>query len=82
LGKVKLTEQHKRAGITQKDINWINKNKQGMVLTPRKNPINNTVSLQADFSKKAKRPGKRISATGRIYYEGRSNRSDLSDAGL
>lgn len=81
-GKVELTEAHKRAGITQKDINWINKHKQGITITPRRNPINNTKSLEKDLDRGAKRPGKRVSRTGKIYYEGRSNRSDLTDAGL
>jgi uncharacterized protein YqiB (DUF1249 family) len=82
VGKVEYTEQHKRAGLKKTDINWINKHRQGMILTPRRNPINNTKSLEKDLNRQAKRPGKRISATGRIYYEGRSNRSDLTKSGL
>lgn len=83
VGQVRLLDVHKRHGLTQKHINWINKHKQGMVITPRKKrPINNTIDLLMDQAIQAKRPGCRVSATGKIYYEGRSNRSDLTDAGL
>lgn len=83
IGHVQLTDAHKRYGLTQKDINWINKHRQGMVLTPRtKEPIQNTKKLLVDLSMQAKRPGCRISATGKIYYEGRTNRSDLTNKGL
>ena len=30
-----------------------------------------------DIAVKAKKPGKRISKTGRVYYEYRANRSDI-----
>lgn len=81
-GHVELTEAHKRAGLTQKHINWINKHKQGMVITPRRNMINNTKNFSTDRAIQAKQPGFRISKTGKLYYEGRSNRSDLTDSGL
>lgn len=81
-GKVEFHPAHKRAGFTQRHINWINKHKQGMILIARKNPINNTKNLQKDFERRAMKPGKRISRTGKIYYEGRSNRSDLGKEGL
>jgi hypothetical protein len=35
-------------------------------------------SLKADRKRKALPPGKRISRTGKIYWETRRNRSDLS----
>jgi hypothetical protein len=35
-----------------------------------------TSSTRVDKKKRAKRPGKRKSATGKIYYERRKNRSD------
>ena len=82
VGKVKLTKEHKRAGLTQKHINWINKHKQGIVITPIKRMTNNTKSFEKDERYQAKRAGKRVSKTGRIYYETRSNRSDMTDAGL
>ncbi len=82
VGKVKLTKEHKRAGLTQKHINWINKHKQGIVITPSKKMINNTKSFAADVTKQALPAGKRVSKTGRIYYETRSNRSDITKAGL
>lgn len=82
-GQVQLTKAHIKAGLTQREIDWINKHKQGLVITPRNRPvINNTVSLEGDLSKKAMRPGFRISRTGKLYYEGRSNRSDLTDFGI
>lgn len=34
--------------------------------------------LKADAARKAKLPGKRVSATGRVYYEKRANRSDTA----
>lgn len=81
-GHVELTEAHKRAGLTQKHINWINQNKQGMVITPRRNMTNNTRDFLMDQAVQAKKPGFRVSKTGKLYYEGRSNRSDLTNSGL
>lgn len=81
-GHVELTEAHKRAGLTQKHINWINKHQQGMVITPRRNMTNNTRDFLMDQAVQAKKPGFRVSKTGKLYYEGRSNRSDLTDSGL
>jgi len=34
-------------------------------------------SIQKDFDRKAKPPGKRVSKNGNVYYEYRRNRSDL-----
>lgn len=82
VGKVQLTEKHKKAGLTQKDIDFINKNRTGLVLRPAKNMVNNTKDFETDASKNAKRPGYRVSRTGQIYYESRSNRSDLTLFGL
>lgn len=81
-GHVELTEAHKRAGLTQKHINWINKHYQGMVITPRRNMTNNTKDFLMDQAVQAKKPGFRVSKTGKLYYEGRSNRSDLTNSGL
>ena len=81
-GHVELTEAHKRAGLTQKHINWINKHHQGMVITPRRNMTNNTKDFLMDQVIVAKKPGFRVSKTGKLYYEGRSNRSDLTNSGL
>jgi hypothetical protein len=82
VGKVQLTDKHKKAGLTQKDIDFINKNRTGLVLRPAKNMVNNTKDFETDASKNAKRPGYRVSRTGQIYYESRSNRSDLTPFGL
>lgn len=38
--------------------------------------LNNTVSKKQDKERKAKKPGKRVSADGNTYYEYRSNRAD------
>ena len=67
-GQVELTEAHKRAGLTQKHINWINKHKQGMVITPRRNMTNNTRDFLMDQAVQAKKPGFRVSKTGKLYY--------------
>lgn len=82
LGKVEYTEIHKKAGVTKRQINWINKHKQGMVLIPKSTMTDNTKSESADKKFHAKKPGMRISKFGKIYYEGRSNRSDLTNDGL
>lgn len=33
-------------------------------------------SIKADKKRTAKKPGKRVSASGNVYYESRANRSD------
>lgn len=81
-GKVKLVEAHEKVGLDQKDIDWINKNKRGMTLTPVKNMNNKTKSFEADMEIQAMKPGFRISKTGKLYRENRSNRSDLTDQGI
>lgn len=45
--------------------------------TKRKNPQTGKTDVYADKQHKAKKPGKRISATGKTYYERRANRSDI-----
>lgn len=82
VGKVKLTARHIKAGITQKHIDWINKHGQGMTVIPLKRMTNKTKDFTSDLEHQAKKPGFRISRTGKLYYETRSNRSDLTDAGL
>ena len=81
-GEVKLMPAHIKRGIKQKHIDWINKHKQGMTVTPIKRMVNNTKNFGSDVDKKAKKPGFRISRTGKLYYETRSNRSDITGAGL
>ncbi|CAG5086813.1 DUF1249 domain-containing protein [Parvicella tangerina] len=82
-GEVQLTNRHIKEGFKQKHIDWINKHRKGLLLVPRtKKIINNTKSIEDDLSKKAMRAGKRISRTGVIYYEGRSNRADVSRHGF
>lgn len=82
VGKVVLTEYMIKRGIKQKHIDWINQHQRGLLLIPRKNLINNTKNFHADLSHKAMRGGKRISRDGVIYYEGRSNRADITGHGL
>lgn len=81
-GEVKLTNRHIKAGFKQKHIDWINKHKKGLVLVVRRSVINNTKDIFADLAKKAMRAGKRLSRTGVIYYEGRSNRADVTGRGI
>lgn len=81
-GKVKLVEAHIRLGLEQKDIDWINEHKRGMTITPLKNMKNKTSNYEADMAIKALKPGFRISRTGKLYRENRSNRSDLTGSGL
>lgn len=38
---------------------------------------NKVVSIERDKSRKALMPGKRISKTGKVYWETRANRSDV-----
>ncbi len=82
LGQVQYTEEHKKAGVKKKDINWINKHKQGLVLIPKEKMNYNTKNESFDKALHAEKPGMRLSRYGKIYYEGRSNRADLSSNGL
>lgn len=81
-GQLVLLAGHKKAGVRQKHIDWVNKHKEGLTFYPAKNPKNNTKSIEQDLRRKAKKPGFRISRTGMIYHEGRSNRSDMTSQGL
>lgn len=82
VGKVKLVDAHIKAGLDQKDIDWINKHKRGMTITPLKEMKNKTKSFAADMVQQALKPGWRISKTGKLYWENRSNRSDLTNEGI
>lgn len=62
-GEVQLVDAHKVIGITQGDIDWINKNRQGMVKIPHK-----------DALKTYRNRGHRICAKGKVYFNGRSRR--------
>ena len=50
-------------------------------LTKRNDQVGKT-NISRDKKRKAMPPGKRISKTGKIYYEGRKNRSDLSGTNI
>jgi hypothetical protein len=60
IGFVQLVQAHVKVGVEQRDIDYINKNKQGMIFTPRKDA-------------KVKKQGFRISRVGKIFFEGRSD---------
>jgi uncharacterized protein YqiB (DUF1249 family) len=82
VGKVELTEAHKKRGVTQKVIDYINKTHKGVVLFPRtQSMIHNTKDKKADLAHQAQMPGFRLSKTGKFYYEGRSNRADRTRSG-
>jgi uncharacterized protein YqiB (DUF1249 family) len=82
-GHVLLTETHKKYGVTQEIIDHINQTREGVTLYPRtKIMIHNTTDPISDKNIQAKRPGFRLSATGKFYTEGRSNRADRTDKGL
>jgi hypothetical protein len=63
VGNVSLVQAHVKVGVQQRDIDWINKHRQGLVFTPKRDA-------------KVKRHGFRISAVGKVSYEGRSKRKD------
>ncbi len=67
-GNVKLTQTHIALGVPQIGIDWVNKHKQGLVFTPRKYPEG---EAPENYTKKQ---GFRISRTGKVFFNGRSNR--------
>lgn len=81
-GHVELTATHKKHGVTQKMINRVNKTQKGITVFPRKQKmVFNTKNRQSDLDKIAQPPGFRLSKTGKLYYEGRSNRADRTRDG-
>ena len=62
-GQVQLVNAHKEIGITQRDIDWINKNRKGMIKTPHRDSV-----------KTERNRGHRICARGKVYFKGRSSR--------
>lgn len=48
-------------------------------LKPRKSGARQTgkSNIIADKRRRAKKPGRRVSASGKVYYESRRNRSDI-----
>lgn len=67
-------------------MSWISKAKEEEFSTIRVKPLQKVVkvtsqvgksSMPRDKVRKALHPGKRISASGKIYWETRKNRSDL-----
>lgn len=53
------------------------KRKKARVIKAVKYQTGRRKSIKADRKRRAKKPGKRISRTGRVYWETRRNRSDL-----
>jgi len=49
----------------------------GVVKARKKYTAGSSSNTAADLRKSAMKPGKRISKNGKVYYEGRKNRSDL-----
>lgn len=78
-GSVELVAAHKKAGVTQKHIDLINEHQRGIILFPVRALRPATRSKEMDKKRSALLPGFRLSRTGKIYYEDRSNRSDLSE---
>lgn len=76
-GHVELTETHKKHHVTQKMIDRINETQKGITVYPRSQKmVYNTKNKGSDKNKQAMQPGFRMSRTGKLYYEGRSNRAD------
>lgn len=78
-GKVKLTKELIRHGVTQEMVDKVNKTGEGIVLKAVNRPSRGT---SADKARPALKPGKRLSADGNIYYEYRRNMSDSGNKGL
>lgn len=74
-GKLKLTKRLKSHGVTQAMIDEVNRTKEGITIRPGKQAQGKNTAADKRI-KFALLPGKRLSATGKIYYEIRKNRSD------
>jgi hypothetical protein len=76
-GKLKLTKRLIAHGVTQQMIDEVNRTKEGVVIRAGKQ-AKQTGSSKTKIDKQisAMLPGKRLSASGKIYYEYRKNRSD------
>lgn len=78
-GKLKLTKYLKAQGVTQAMIDKVNKTGEGVTFRPVKRVARGT---EFDRERHALKPGKRLSAKGTIYYEYRSDMSDVGKNGL
>lgn len=78
-GKLKLTKYLKAQGVTQAMIDKVNKTGEGVTFRPVKRIARGT---EFDRERHALKPGKRLSAKGTIYYEYRSDMSDVGKKGL
>lgn len=80
IGKVQLTDIHKKMGLSVNEINWINENRQGFIAVAN---IQKIADKLDDFSellwKEVKRIGMRVTRHGKILIEGTSVRLDLTD---
>lgn len=65
-----------RRKIRRPKLRRVKKRGRFLLITPS-GQIWTTTNVIADMKRKAKRPGKRKSKRGKIYYEYRSNRSDV-----
>lgn len=76
LGSVELTREHRRAGLTQKAIDWINEHQQGLIITPNRkstNPQKGKSGVMKTIH------GKRISRLGRIFYFTQTQLADQNE---
>jgi hypothetical protein len=58
------------------------KSKKPKVVYGTRHQTGKRISLEADKKRKAMPPGKRISKNGKIYFEGRKDRSDIAGLGI
>jgi len=62
----------------EKEMNSIGiKARKSKVVYSTRKQTGKRIDLKADKKRKAMPPGKRISKSGKIYYEGRKNRTDI-----
>lgn len=70
VGQVQLTQYHKNVGITEKMIQWINRNHSGMLLKPKEIINFDQLFEFDDVSQMPRNLGCRISRTGQVFYSG------------
>lgn len=71
--KVKLTPALKKKGVTASMVRKVNSTGKTVMIVIEKAPSGRSY---ADVRKKALKPGKRLTAKGKVYTEKRANRSD------
>lgn len=71
--KLKLTEALKKKGVKASHIKKVNQSGKTVMIVIEKAPTGRT---NADRTRPALKPGKRLTAKGYVYTEKRANRSD------